>query len=200
LPGPEFFRFPAPISGPLPVIRIADKTVTRRLDLIPPIQEGLIQADPHQDLAKIALIHRQGKGAGMGLVSGFGARLGAIAASIAHETHHLMVLGFEDRDMARAIREVVKMGGGIAVVKGGKVLGRLPLPVGGIMSSHPVAKLAGELGRMTKLLKSLGSPLEDPLWTLGFLSFTSLIELRITPSGVYEVKTGRILYNGWRPA
>jgi adenine deaminase len=132
----------------------------------------------------------------MGLVSGFGSDIGAIASSIAHETHSLMVLGFNEADMARAVNRVVEMGGGIVIVKGGETLSRLALPIGGVMSDLPIPRLAKALRRVRTCLQERGCPLEDPLWTLGFLSFTSLIELRITFSGVYEVKSGKILYNG----
>ncbi len=107
-----------------------------------------------------------------------------------------MVMGFNDRDMALAVNQVIKMEGGIVIVNKGKIISRLSLPVGGIMSAWKVPRLARELERITKSLRDLGCSLEDPLWTFGFLSFTSLIELRVTFSGVYEVKTGKILYNG----
>ena len=197
---PEFFRFQVPDQKPIPIMTIRDKTLTRRVDRLVQDSLGFVQADLEEDLAKIALIPRQGGRAGMGLVSGFGARIGAIASSIAHETHSLMVLGFNDQDMALAVNQVIKMKGGIVIVKEGKILTRLSLPIGGIMSALKVPRLAGELERFSNDLKKLGCPLEEPLWTLGFLSFTSLIELRITFSGVYEVKTGEILYNGWRKA
>ena len=194
---PGFFRFYIPDRNPIPIITVRDKTLTRRVDRLIQDTDGFVQASLQEDVAKIALIPRQGGRAGMGLVSGFGARIGAIASSIAHETHSLLVVGFNDKDMAQAVNQVVKMGGGITVVKEGKTLARLSLPIGGIMSALKVPRLAGELERITNTLKELGCSLEDPLWTLGFLSFTSLIELRITFSGVYEVKTGKILYNGF---
>jgi adenine deaminase len=197
---PDFFRFQVPDQKPIPVMTIRDKTLTRRADRLVQDSLGFVRADPEEDLAKIALIPRRGGRAGMGLVCGFGARIGAIASSIAHETHSLMVLGFNDQDMALAVNQVIKMKGGIVVVKKGKILSRLSLPIGGIMSSLKVPRLAEELERIRSRLKGLGCSLEDPLWTLGFLSFTSLIELRITFSGVYEVKTGKILYNGWKKA
>jgi adenine deaminase len=194
---PEFFRFKVQNQKPVPIMTIRDKTLTRRVDRLVQDPFGFVQANQEEDLAKIALIPRQDGRAGMGLVSGFGAQIGAIASSIAHETHSLMVLGFNDQDMAEAANQLVKMKGGIVIVKKGKMVTRLSLPIGGIMSTLKVPRLAGELDRMAKILRNLGCPLEDPLWTFGFLSFTSLIELRITFSGVYEVKTGKILYNGF---
>lgn len=194
----DFFRFRVTDQKPLPVITIVDKTLTRRVDrLVQDVQGGVV-ADPREDLAKIALIPRKGRQVGLGLVSGFGARLGAIASSISHETHNLMVLGFDDHDMARAVNRVLAMKGGVAIIKNGRLLAKLALPIGGIMSAHKVPRLAEELEQMNRVLQELGCPLEKPLWTLGFLTFTSLIELRLTVSGVYEVKTGKILYNGFQ--
>ena len=195
---PEFFRFKVPDQKPIPIMAIRDKTLTRRVDRMVQDHSGFVQANLEEDLAKIAIIPRQGGRAGMGLVFGFGAKMGAIASSIAHETHSPMVLGFNDQDMALAVNQVIKMEGGIVIVKKGNIVTRLSLPIGGIMSNLKVPRLAGELERINKCLRDLGCSLEDPLWTFGFLSFTSLIELRITFSGVYEVKTGKILYNGWK--
>jgi adenine deaminase len=195
---PEFFTFKVSNHKPLPIMTIVDKTLTRRVDRLVQDAEGRVEAVPKEDLAKIALIPRKGRQAGLGLVSGFGARLGAIAASIAHETHSLMVLGFNDPDMAQALNLVIKMEGGIAIVKDGRILSKFSLPIGGIMSAQKIPRLAKEMARINATLHNLGCALESPLWTLGFLSFTSLIELRITLSGVYEVKTGKILYNGFQ--
>ena len=136
---PEFFHFQVPHQDPLPVIKIDDRTVTRRVDRKVQDPKGTVQADPQEDLAKVALIQRQGKQAALGLATGFGARLGAISSTMAHETHNILVLGFDDRDMARAVNEVVKMGGGLVIVSRGKLLGRLALPVGGLMSDQPGA-------------------------------------------------------------
>lgn len=191
------FRFQTVKKGPLPVMKIIDKTLTRKVDKAVDPVHGLMPAADDQDLAKIALIPREGGKGGMGLVSGFSTRIGAVASSIAHETHSLMILGYDDDDMARAGNEVAAMGGGIVVFSKGKVIGRLPLTVGGVMAPWKIPRLARELDKLTGVLKKAGCPLEDPLWTLGFLSFTSLIELRITFSGVYEVKTGKILGNGF---
>lgn len=195
---PEFFTFKVSTRKPLPVMTIVDKTLTRRVDRLVQDADGRVEADPKADLAKIALIPRKGPQAGLGLVSGFGAHLGAIASTIAHETHSLMVMGFNDQDMAQALNQVIKMKGGIAIVTKGKILSRISLPIGGIMSAHKIPQLAKEMSQINSILNQLGCTLESPLWTLGFLSFTSLIELRITISGVYEVKTGKLLYNGFQ--
>jgi len=177
-----------------PVIHIVDKTVTQRRDAELRVRNGAIQADPSGDILKIFLIQRDGKRRGGGFLSGFGARIGGIASSIAHETHNLMVIGGNDRDMAMALGRVVHMKGGIVLVYEGTIVHELPLPIGGIMSPLPMKKLAGEVEKLKAVLRNFDCRLEDPIWTMGFLSFTSIVEVRITLSGVYDVKRGRVVF------
>ena len=190
-------RYPRGFPGGVPVIDVIDKTVTGMHEWIPSLDiEGA--ADPTHDVLKIALIHREGPAAGMGIgyVHGFGLnRESQLASSVAHETHNVMVLGADDGEMAKAANEVVKMGGGVVVRSGGQTVYRLPLPVGGMMSLLPMGDLARELLTLRQLLNEKGASLPDPLWTFVFLSFTSILRLRITISGIYDVREGKILYN-----
>lgn len=178
----------------VPVINIVDKTVTERKDIELPVREGAIQADPSRDILKIGLIQRDGKRRGCGFLSGFGAKIGGIASSIAHETHNLMVIGESDRDMAMALDRVVKIKGGIALAHRGRIVHELPLPIGGTMSPLPIKELAQEVNKLKRVFWDFGCPLEDPIWTMGFLSFTSIVGVRITLSGVYDVKGGRLIF------
>ncbi len=190
-------RYPEGFSGGIPVIDVVDKTVTGVYEWMPPAgAEGA--ADPAHDVLKIALIHREGPAGGMGIgyVRGFGLRGDTvIATSVAHETHNLMVMGADDGEMAQAASAVVKTGGGIVIRSAGKTGYHLPLPVGGMMSPLPMGDLARELIALGRLLNEKGATLPDPLWTFVFLSFTSILHLRITISGVYDVKKGEIIYN-----
>jgi adenine deaminase len=178
----------------VPVIHIVDKTVTKRRDAELTVRNGAVQADPSRDILKIVLIQRDGKRRGCGFLSGFGARIGVVASSIAHETHNLMVIGGDDRDMAIALDRVVKIKGGIVLVHGGIIVHEFPLPIGGIMSPLPVSELGREVEKLKSVFRKFGCPLEDPIWTMGFLSFTSIVEVRITLSGVYDVKRGRVIF------
>ncbi len=178
----------------VPVINIVDKTVTERKDIELPVREGAIQADPSRDILKIGLIQRDGKRRGCGFLSGFGAKIGGIASSIAHETHNLMVIGESDRDMAMALDRVVKIKGGIALAHRGRIVHELPLPIGGTMSPLPIKELAQEVNKLKRVFWDFGCPLEDPIWTMGFLSFTCIVEVRITLSGVYDVKGGKVIF------
>ncbi|MFB0508108.1 MAG: adenine deaminase C-terminal domain-containing protein [Thermodesulfobacteriota bacterium] len=178
----------------VPVIHIADKTVTERRDVQLKVRKGAIQADPERDVLKIVLVQRDGKRKGCGFLSGFGAKIGGIASSIAHDTHNLMVIGGDDEDMTIALDRVIQIKGGIVLAKGKKIIHELPLPIGGTMSPLPIRELAHEVGKLKRVFRDLGCPLEDPIWTMGFLSFTGVVEVRITLSGVYDVKKGRVVF------
>jgi adenine deaminase len=178
----------------VPVIHIVDKTVTERKEVQLTVRDGAIQADPSRDILKIVLIQRDGKRRGCGFLSGFGAKIGGIASSIAHETHNLMVIGWDDRDMATALDRVVKIKGGIVLAHRRRIVHELPLPIGGTMSPLPVKELAQEVKKLKGVFRDFGCRLEDPIWTMGFLSFTSIVEVRITLSGVYDVKRGRVIF------
>lgn len=105
-----------------------------------------------------------------------------------------MVIGESDRDMAMALDRVVKIMEGIALAYRGRIVHELPLPIGGTMSPLPVKELAQEVSKLKRVFWDFGCQLEDPIWTMGFLSFTSIVEVRITPSGVYDVKKGRMIF------
>ncbi len=178
----------------IPAIHIVDKTVTEKRNAELPVKDGVIEADSSRDILKIILIQRDGKRRGCGFLSGFGAKIGGIASSIAHETHNLMVIGGNDRDMAIALDRVIRIKGGIVLVNRGRIVHEFPLPIGGIMSSLPIRELAREVEKLKSVFREFGRPLEDPIWTIGFLSFTSIVEVRITLSGVYDVKRGRVIF------
>ncbi len=181
-------------EGPVPVIDIVDRTVTKRADHILPDDGGYLLADRERDLAKAVCTRREKKNWGKGFIHGLGASVGAIAMSISHETHGLLVLGFDDDDMEHAANEVLAMKGGVVFVDRGRVFYRMSLPYGATMSDLSVPELAEELKKANDLLRERGSRLEDPLWTVGFLTFTSIVELRLTVSGVYDVKKASIVF------
>ncbi len=190
-------RYPEGFAGEIPVIDIVNHTVTG-VYRWSPSGENDGQAEPAKDVLKIAMIHREGPGSGMGIgfVHGFGLDGETqIASSVAHETHNLLVVGSDEEQMAQAANEVVAMGGGIVVRSHGETAYRFPLTVGGMMSPLPMEEVGRALIDLRDILHEKGCPLPDPLWTFGFLSFTSILRLRITISGIYDVQGGKILYN-----
>ena len=124
---------------------------------------------------------------GKGFVAGLGLTRGAIAASVAHDSHNIIVAGADDADMHAAAAAVVAMDGGFAVVCGGQTLSRLPLPVAGLMSDQPVETVRDQLDRVIVAARELGSQLSDPFMTLGFLALPVIPDLKLTDQGLVDV-------------
>jgi adenine deaminase len=178
----------------IPVIDVVDRTVTRRID-VPVLLDGKnIMSQKENDIRKILYTRREKKKWGRGFVRGIGADIGGFASTIAHETHGLLIAGFDDTDMQLAANTALNIGGGIVLVDKGNVLYTLSLPNGATMSSLSIGELAEELRKGNKVFRERGSKLDDPLWTICFLTFTSIVELRLTVSGVYDVKKGKIIF------
>jgi adenine deaminase len=176
----------------VPVIKIVNQTVTTLGEVRLRDQNGVYQ--PEGDILTATLISRDGAMKGQGFVQGFCSGLSGLASTVAHETHGLLVVGQRAADMARAAEDVLKMGGGISMVRDGIVLARVPLPVGGVCSRKSVPDLAQEITTFHGLLADSGCTLTYPLWTLGFLTFTSVLKVRLTYQGVYDVKAEKIIF------
>jgi adenine deaminase len=162
-------------------------THTRLVDIKP--GNGLVVADPERDILKIAVIERHsGTGnIGLGLVSGTGLQEGALASSIAHDSHNLVVVGASDAEMMLAARTVFDMGGGVAAVRGGEVLGSLPLTVAGLMSDRPFAEVRDGLRTLLAAARDLGCTLANPYMQMAFLALPVIPELKLTDLGLVDV-------------
>jgi adenine deaminase len=187
--GTPDFRVPAR-GRRLRVIGIVPgQIVTRHLvrDVSP--QEGLVEADAVRDLAKLALLERhQASGrVGLGFVEGLGLTAGALASSVAHDSHNLVVAGVNDRDMAVAAARVADLGGGLAVAWGGEVRAELPLPIAGLMTPRPLEDVRQALDRLNGAARQLGCRLADPFMTLSFLALPVIPELKLTDRGLVDV-------------
>jgi adenine deaminase len=178
----------------VPVIDVKDKTVTRRVDLA--FHDGGKQLLPQKtnDVRKVLYTRRDKKLWGKGFVRGIGADIGGIATTVAHETHGLLILGFDDDDMVMAGNAVLGMGGGIALADQGKIIYKLHLPHGATMSSLKIKDVAREIAAVNNIIKGRGSMLDDPFLTISYLTLTTIIELRLTVSGVYDVKKAAIVF------
>jgi adenine deaminase len=178
----------------VPAIAIVNKTITQRRDVTLPIRDGQICLPGDQDILKIGLLNRDRSGFVTAFLAGFGAKVGGLAASVAHELHKPMVVGCREDDMVAALRRVRELGGGIVLVHEGQVRAEIPLPIGGLMSAGSLEDVATQMGAMKAVLREMNCPLEDPVFTLGFLSFSALPWIRLTPSGLLDVKNREILY------
>jgi adenine deaminase len=169
---------------------IPDQIVTRGLTESAPIRGDHVVSDASRDLLKIAVVERHtgSGGIGIGMVRGLGLQRGALASSVAHDSHNIIVAGASDQDMAAATAAVVVMGGGLAAAAGGRVVAQLPLPVAGLMSLEPVQAVSDAMDGLVRAARQLGSSLEDPFMTLSFLALPVIPELKLTDRGLVEVR------------
>ncbi|MDA8139905.1 MAG: adenine deaminase [Desulfobacteraceae bacterium] len=156
----------------------------------PFVIEGNAESDPRRDLLKIAVIERHhGTGrAGLGFIRGFGLQRGALASSVAHDSHNIIVVGCSDQDMQAAVSELATMGGGLVVVENGILSARLPLPLAGLMSDQPMAAVQRELEDVLQAARRLGCRLPDPFMTLSFMALPVIPALKITDRGLVDVE------------
>ena len=173
-------------GGPMDAVGIVPgQIVTEHLRVTPRVTDGYVEADPDRDILKLACIerHRATGNVGVGLVVGLGLRAGAIASSVAHDAHNIIVAGANDDDMARAVRAVEAMDGGLALVVDGIVRGHMPLPLAGLLSDQPAHVVAEELELLSAQVRALGSPLPAPFATLSFLALSVIPSARVTDQG-----------------
>lgn len=163
--------------------------VTEALAEEPLVVDGAACADPDRDLAKIAVIERHlGTGRiGLGFVRGLGLRRGAIASTVAHDAHNIVVAGVDDDDMVRAARRLAELGGGMVAVHDRGVRAELALPVAGLMSAAPAEQVVAESRALADAARALGCRLEAPFHSLGFLALSVIPALKITDHGLIDV-------------
>jgi len=163
--------------------------VTEALAEEPRVVDGAACADPDRDLAKIAVIERHlGTGRiGLGFVRGLGLQRGAIASTVAHDAHNIVVAGVDDDDMVRAARRLAELGGGMVAVHDRGVRAELALPVAGLMSAAPAEQVVAESRALADAARALGCTLEAPFHSLGFLALSVIPALKITDHGLIDV-------------
>ncbi len=178
-------------AGRVRVIRaIPDQIATDAVHAAPTTAGGVVVADTRRDLLKIAVVERHtGSGrVGLGLVTGIGLRRGAIAGTVAHDHHNIVVVGADDDSMRSAVRAVAGLRGGLAAADGGRILASLPLPVGGLMSEAPIREIRASLDGVVEAARTLGSPLHDPFMAMSFLALEVIPALKITDLGLVDVE------------
>ncbi|HET9495415.1 MAG TPA: adenine deaminase C-terminal domain-containing protein, partial [Chloroflexia bacterium] len=184
------FRIEAQGTQQVRVIGVQpEQIVTLSLEETMHALDGELAADPGRDILKIAVIERHsGTGhIGLGFVHGIGLRDGAIASSIAHDSHNIVVVGASDAEMLAAARAVFDMHGGIAAVRGEQVLASLPLPVAGLMSDRPVDEVREGMRSLLEAAASLGCKLDNPFMQMAFLALPVIPELKLTDLGLVDV-------------
>ena len=177
------------------VINIIPNQIVTKSSIEPVKQDGgYVSSDTDKDILKIAVIERHlasGRVA-LGLVRGFGLKKGAIASSVSHDSHNIVVIGTHDGDMYTAAVQVVKMQGGIVAALNGQVLEALPLPVAGLMSDRSAEFVREKQKRLNEIVKTLGSKIDDPFMAMSFLTLPPIPEIRITDRGLIDAVAFKI--------
>ncbi|MEH6941908.1 adenine deaminase [Bacillus sp. JJ722] len=171
---------------------IPNSIVTKNAEYTVPVHDSLFVSNTEKDFVKIAVVERhKGLGSvGVGIVKGFRLQAGAVATTIAHDSHNIICIGTNDEDMDVAIRELERIGGGITVVSEGKVLSSLSLPIGGLMTTVSPEQLNADYSNLIKELSHLGITTEfSPLLTLSFLALPVIPSLKLTNQGLFDVTT-----------
>ena len=168
---------------------IENQAPTKHLRMRMTAKNGLLSQDLDRDIAKIAVIerHHSSGRVQVGLVSGFGFNIPcAVATTVAHDCHQMIVVGTNDSDMAVAANELAKCGGGQVVVSDGKILGIVDLPVGGLMSNEPVKEVAKKASSVLEGFRQCGCMLNNPNMQLSLLGLVVIPELRISDLGLFD--------------
>ncbi len=194
---PETFAIPSSKdAAQVNVIEIIPNKVGnyRRIETLPCIG-GAIQAAPAQDILKAAVFERhQATGKiGFGFVKGFGIRNGAMASTVAHDAHNLLVVGSNDRDMAAAANALIACGGGMAVARDGELLSVLPLPIAGLMSDRTAAEMSAAVSALAEAWRQIGCTISSPFMTMALIPLACLPELRLTDRGLVDCTAFRFL-------
>ena len=168
---------------------VPDQVVTEHLVEPAKVVDGLAVTDPERGLLKLAVIerHKRTGRVGLGFVRGLGLQRGALAGSVGHDAHNLIVAGCDDTSMMAAARAVGDLGGGLVAAAGEKVLAAVPLPIAGLMSDRPVEAVRDQMERLVEAARGLGSALHDPFMALGFLALEVIPALKLTDQGLVDV-------------
>ncbi|RPJ41226.1 MAG: adenine deaminase, partial [Chloroflexi bacterium] len=175
---------------------IENQAPTRHLRIPVEAQDGEVRADPTNDLAKVALVerHQATGGVQLGLVQGFGLREScAVATTVAHDSHHMLVLGTDDESMAAAANYLATMGGGQEVVRKGEVIGAVDLPIAGLISNERAEAVARKAETVLAGFRACGCEMNNPNMQLSLLGLVVIPDLRISDQGLVDVNHFQIL-------
>lgn len=165
--------------------QLLTKTLIKRVKS----KDGRVVIDPRDDLLKLVVVerHKATGNIGIGLVSGIGLMYGAIGASVAHDSHNLIIAGTNDEDMYCVLNRLVELQGGLVVAAGGEIIAELPLPIAGLLSDLPAKDVVERMKELHKATRELGTELKDPFTTLSFLALPVIPELKLTDRGLVDV-------------
>jgi len=186
---PGDFRVRAGGGKKIKVIEIVpQQIVTRTAIVTPKVEDGEVVADTRRDILKLVVVerHRATGNVGVGFVRGFKLKTGALASTVAHDAHNVVVVGATDGDILMAIDELARLQGGQVAVANGKVQARLGLPIAGLVSDRPLAEVIKGIEDLNVAARALGCELTAPFMTLSFLSLSPIPELKLTDQGLID--------------
>jgi len=168
---------------------VSDQIITKKKVYKATIENGELVSNPDEDILKIVVIerHKATGNIGIGFVKGVGLKEGAIASTVAHDSHNIIIVGVNDTDILKAVNAIKKMDGGEVVVKNGKVTASLPLPIAGLLSDKPLKEVRDICDELKLEAHKIGCILENPFMTLSFLALPVIPELKITDKGLVDV-------------
>jgi len=183
-------RIPADGARVRVIGSLQDQLLTEERIIAPLVKDGQAMADPARDILKMAVVdrHTASGATGLGFIQGFGLNRGAIAGTVAHDHHNLVVIGADDESMTTAARTVAEMGGGLAVVEGTQALATLPLPVAGLMSDRPLGEVRNRYDSLIDASHEFGSSIRDPFMAMSFMALEVIPKLKLTDQGLVDVE------------
>ena len=173
-----------------PVIEIvAGQIVTKKRIERVKVKDNAVMPDLQEDILKLVVMerHKASGNIGLGMVKGFGLKRGALASSIAHDSHNIVAVGTNDTDILTAIKEIERLQGGLVVCADGKILAALPLPVAGLLSPEPLEAVVKKFEQVEKTASGLGNVPPAPFALLSFIALPVIPELRLTDMGIVDV-------------
>ena len=179
-----------------PVIEIVPgQIITRKKIEKIKILDGVVVPDIDRDILKAVVVerHKATGNIGLGLVTGFGLKRGALASSIAHDSHNIVAVGTNDDDIFATVKEIEKLNGGLVVAADGKVLASLALPIAGLLSDEPLEVVVSKLEELERLTVDLGTTLSSPFAALSFLALPVIPEIRLTDLGLVDVNEFKLI-------
>jgi adenine deaminase len=192
---PEDLNLPHP-GGKARVIEIVPgQIVTGQIHEKVGSSGGRVSSDTDSDILKLCVVERHTASGrlGIGLVRGFGLKSGALASSVAHDSHNVIAVGVSDEEISTAVEAVRLMGGGLAVASGNEILAKVPLEIAGLMSVEPAEKLVAQLEAVNDAASELGCRMEEPFMALSFLALPVIPELKLTDRGLVDVNRFEIV-------
>lgn len=178
------------------VIKVIENSArTEKMTAELAVEQGIIQPDAEQDIIRLACIERH-RGTGQisfAFTHGFQLKSGAVASTVAHDSHNLLVMGINEEDMAFAANELVKLGGGMIVVENGKVLAQVPMTIAGLMSDQTLVEVVKQVTELEQAWKQLGCSLNAPFMTFSLIALPVIPEIRISNRGIVDVTQFKLI-------